>query len=444
MPHALPEDPFQRALSSKDGLGTAIPYRPSHYNIPCRHGPGCKLFEMGECHFYHEPGSPPLRLEGMKDGLSDPVVLSAFDSVDTTFQWYSVQNVETLASFNVLKDGRLAVPGVSLRLFRSPVGSQLTELGLPPVLRRPESDIFFSKSDHYLRFPPRPEFPKFDPFLRALDVLRPDLDPSSLSVVTTAGCLRRITDFLSHGRRTERLDLEFRHGALFLGRWEGDSALHTYIGYGKQFEEEVQRYSPGLKGSVSSHIVARYEMGGLKLGVQVEVDAFECKCHSHAKALSNREVPRANRRLSGGRFDALADAPGEGEVDDGVLRVGTQLPLSCAVEIKTRGRNAKGPGPFAQLYFQQTPRVFLAIRDGQQFQRGSMGMLDERNELQVWEAKNQALLGRVAALLKRLRREAERRAGDDGVCKLGLVLEGGGNGRAILYAREGEDLVSDI
>lgn len=233
-----------------------------------------------------------------------------------------------------------------------------------------------------------------------------------------------------------------------MGRWDGDALLQTYLGYGKQFEEGVQRYSPGLKGSVSSHIVARYEMGGLKLGVQVEVDAFECKCHSHSKVLSNREAPRASKRLSGGRFDALADVPDEDseeEAEDGVLRVGTQLPLSCVVEIKTRGRTTRAEYPFLpQLYFQQTPRVFLAIRDGQRFRRGSMRMLDERKELQLWEGENQVLLGTVVALLKRLRSEAERRAGGDGVCKMGLVLEGGPEGSAILYGREGKDLVSDI
>lgn len=315
------------------------------------------------------------------------------------------------------------------------------------MLRRPESDIWFPKSDFQTPRLPGAEFPKFDPLLRALDVLQPDLDLSSLSVITTAGCLRRIAAFLSHRPRTERLDIEFRQGTLFMGRWEGDTLLQTYLGYGKQFEEGVQRYSPGLKGSVSSHIVARYEMGGLNLGVQVEVDSFECKCHSHSKVLSNRESPRANRRLSGGRFDVLADAPDEDdeeEAEGGILRVGMQLPLSCAVEIKTRGRNTTEHSYIPQLYFQQTPRVFLAIRDGQRFRKGSMGMLDERKRLQLWEAENQVLLGNVIVLLKMLRSEAERRAGGDGVCKMGLVLEGGAGGRAILCGRGGDGLVSDI
>lgn len=317
------------------------------------------------------------------------------------------------------------------------------------MLRRPDSDLIFQTSDGALPSTTSRELPIFDRLLRALHILQPDLDPSSLSVITTAGCLRRIAAFLSHRPMTERLDIEFRHGTLFVGRWESDELYRLHVGYGKQFEKAVRRYSPGLEATVSSHIVARYEMGGLRMGVQVEVDAFECKCHSHSKVLSNREAPRANKRHSGGRFDALADIVDDddddaGEAEDGILRVGTLLPLSCAVEIKTRRRKAAAEYSYIpQLYFQQIPRVFVATRDNAKFPKHSMEIRDERKELRRWEAENQVLLGRLVTLLKRLRSEAERRAKSDGLCKMALVLKGGPGGTAVLYTREGDDLISD-
>lgn len=312
------------------------------------------------------------------------------------------------------------------------------------MLRRPTSDMFFKTPDSELPSSPAPQTPKFDPLIRALQILQPDLDTSSLAIVTTAGCLRRIAAFFTHSPRAHRLDIELRDGTLFMGRWEGDALLHKFFGYGKQFEEGVRRHAPWLGGSESSHLVVGYEMGGLRMGVQIEVDAFDCKCHSHARLLSTRETPRAKKRLLGGRFDVLSDASDEDpadEEDDGVLKVGTQLPLSCAVEIKTRTRDSAADYPYLpQLYFQQISRVFFAVRDGNRFRTGSMGMRDERRALRAWEAENQALLGKVVALLKWVRKEAERRG--DG-CKMVLVFRGHGGG-AVLYERDGGRLVSDV
>ena len=290
-----------------------------------------------------------------------------------------------------------------------------------------------------------PETPKFNPLLRALRILQPNFNPSSLPLITTAGCLRRITTFLTRGPRTERLDLELRAGTLFVGRWESDELLDRHMGYGKQFEGGVQRYGPGLAGSASSHIVAGYEIGGLQMGVQVEVDAFECDCHSHARLLARHgEDSVAKKRLSGGRFDILSGVEDEEEDDaaESMTRVGAQLPLACAVEIKTRRRTNEADYPYLpQLYFQQTPRVFFAVRDGRFFRRGSMEMRDETDELVKWEGANQRLLGRLVALLKMIMAEARKRG--DG-CKMALVLEGGPEGRAVLYGRQGEELVSDL
>lgn len=118
MPHKIHlKDPFQGGSSwhippkaitvSPDGL--------TKYDRPCRHGPSCVFLKMGECFYRHEPSAPSVRLQLMMEGLSAPTTLPAFGAVDTTFQWYGIRGVETLASFNVFKDGRLAIPGMSIR-----------------------------------------------------------------------------------------------------------------------------------------------------------------------------------------------------------------------------------------------------------------------------------------------------------------------------------------
>lgn len=81
------------------------------HNIPCRHGASCKYLARDHCHFRH-PGTPP-PVELMTADLSpEPVALPAFGDVDTSARW-GIQGTEVLSGFNVLEDGRLAVPGKS-------------------------------------------------------------------------------------------------------------------------------------------------------------------------------------------------------------------------------------------------------------------------------------------------------------------------------------------
>lgn len=331
------------------------------------------------------------------------------------------------------------------------------------------SDISFENRDED-NTPSLPRTPKFDPLFRALKVTRPDISLSDFDIVTTAGCLRRITAFLSYRPRSERLDVEFRGGTLFMGRWEGDPLLCKHNGFGSQFERMVTRYGKGLEGSASYHLVVGYELGRLKMGLQIEVDTFQCKCHwppglklpkgapgervqSGGKENTTSGTLVKKRPVSSPRFDILSslDALSLNDRSDGVLRIGTVLPLSCAVEIKTRKKNSTMDNPYnAQLYFQQMHRVFRAMHDGERFRRGDMAFIDERRKLKAWEGRNQVLLGRLVALLRRVREEAVKKVGEEGTCKMALVLSIGGGDRgreswkASLHERDGEALVSEV
>ena len=339
------------------------------------------------------------------------------------------------------------------------------------MLQIPKSDVLFENPDEDTS-PTRslpPLTPKFDPLSRALRITRPDISLSDFDLVTTAGCLRRIASFLSYYPQPERLDVEFRGGTLFMGRWEGDPLLNKHHGYGRQFEKKVTRLGEGLERSVSCHLVAGYELGGMKMGVQIEVDAYQCKCHwppglqppkgaPGEKRQDPSGAPGGKRRASSGRFDILSldtlslDAePPQNEAPDGILRLGTPLPLSCAVEIKTRQANSFIDCLYLQqLYFQRTHRVFLGIHDSERFQKKDMDFPDKWRGMKAWEKRNPVLLGLLVALLRRVRGEAVKRVGEEGVCKMALVLSIGegvrerGSWKAVLDERDGEALVSEI
>ena len=100
----------------------------SKSKIPCRHGPKCLHLQAEECVFFHEPGPPPERMRKMTAGLSDPMTLPAFTGKVNPFEGVGIQKVEMLASFSVLEDERLAVPGMSLFPFTFPYSPGDAEL----------------------------------------------------------------------------------------------------------------------------------------------------------------------------------------------------------------------------------------------------------------------------------------------------------------------------
>ncbi|PKS10293.1 hypothetical protein jhhlp_002044 [Lomentospora prolificans] len=428
----------------------------------CIFGYGCWYMARGECKWIHTREEQYLAARTMMEkGLFDPMILKTANAKETAFgDWVGIKNVEVIASFSCLRGGEIAVPG------------------LPPAFVRPTSRVDFDTRDMHLRKinphskPAEP--PKFQPLAQALRFRRPDLSlVAGFQIVTTAGCLRRLTDFLYHGNNREfdsaqRIDIEVRENTLFMGRWEGDVRNHIHTGYGKQFEYRVTSFNtfPELKDTVSSHIAMAYEMGDLKMVVQAEIDAICCKCHTSSKV--PWENPEAfappQRRISGGRYDVLSlDTGNEGEeptygtetiTKEGtkILHVGREVDLSCCVEIKTRIEKAwsRPSSDFmTQLYFQRASKVFLALHKNGTFQPKDMWEWDATNAVRKWEADNQALLARLVKLLEDIKARAmaaANRAG--GQCKMALVLGKGGpavrggmrkNWNATLFLREDRD-----
>lgn len=294
--------------------------------------------------------------------------------------------------------------------------------------------------------------------LRAVDILRPDVSATDFHVATTAGCLKRLAHFLLRRDRPERLDVEYRDGTLFLARWAGDVWSHVYLGFGKQFEDDVRRFDVlrgPLQASTSSHAVVACELGdGVRALVQAEVDAIHCACHAPSRLWAlNREksasptpaspAAAGHGRRSSGRYDVLSlDTDGGDDDDDdaarGVVRAGVEVGLECGVEIKTCAKKNTGYDFLAQLYFQQVGKLFLATYDQSGFRRGDMVLRDVADRTVAWEAENQVMLARLVALLKDVRsRTREVADAEGGVCRMALVLgdDGSGEWRAVLYQR---------
>jgi hypothetical protein len=322
-------------------------------------------------------------------------------------------------------------------------------------------------------------FPKFthsfEPLLRSVEIMQPELNIFNLAdVVSNAGNLRKLFELLANTTwMLDRYDVEVRGNTLLLSRWNGDPDLKHSYGRGCGFERETCRYAPGddpaVQRSASHHRVLTYNLGGLQFVVQAEVDSYSCACHqpeepsTPIKTDLTREkhdldmphplpspptdftLPTAFSALTLGDpasspiFTpamlpfALPPSPPPTTTPSPTLRihhVGRHVPADCLVEIKTQ--NGQGPPRFShepQLYFGHRRKLYVAKHTKGVFKAGrKIKVEDKETELRDWEAREQATLQKLAALLV-LVRNGVQVLGPSVVGGMSLVCESDGSGR---------------
>jgi hypothetical protein len=315
----------------------------------------------------------------------------------------------------------------------------------------------------------------FEPLLRSIQVMQPDLDIfSATDVISNVGNLRKLFDVIyNRSWGTERCDVDIRGNTLLLSRWNGDPNLALSLGCGSGFERETCRYPPEedpvLQRSLSHHRVLSYRFADLQLVVQAEVDAYHCACNHttpppdlvpvtpvHVKRQSDPSPVPLGRRPGHRRtsskssarkspslqFAALAlDDPGDSPgftppcpttSPSSTLRIhhtGRHIPAPCLIEIKTR--NARSPALAtneAQLYFSQRRKLYLARHEQGLFTPGpELSVEDMEQKLREWEGDQQATLRKLAGLLRLVRDRVKVLRGQ-GVERVSLVCECDGTG----------------
>ncbi|KAK5655301.1 hypothetical protein OQA88_5868 [Cercophora sp. LCS_1] len=234
----------------------------------CRHGENCFYNQDGKCFFWHPPADRQARTAAVLCGLE---YLETLD-LDTLAvdQDVCIEDESDLASFNKLSKDEIIVPGSPP--FLHPL-TRCTEV--KSDTHNPDVNTGFHKYEH-----------AFEPLLQSVRVMNPRLNIFDIAeVVSNASNLRKLFHFFKNGHHlTERYDLEWRRGALFISKWFDDPSLQSSMGYGASFEKVTCRYDsrldhPLLRISTSHHRVVRYKFAGIDCVVQSEVDAYCCGCN---------------------------------------------------------------------------------------------------------------------------------------------------------------------
>ncbi|KAJ9611742.1 hypothetical protein H2200_004926 [Cladophialophora chaetospira] len=255
-----------------------------------------------------------------------------------------------------------------------------------------------------------------EPLFRSLAVMQPDLSMREFDIVTDSNCLRKLLRFVTLAvDRSFRIDVQVQGGVIFFGRWE-PAIKHTilgqyHIGFGHNFRKAMTLFDDGLQDSSGHYRVVRYSIGGLRCLVRYE--AGGCTGAGEAPTKRNISGDSGNTDDLPDTLNSMSIATPRTEAKDSVqvLNKGRVVPTSSIMEIKTRTarRKQKMDEVIPQLWFEQTPKIFVGYHVSGKFEEIQKILMKE--EFQRWEESQQARLRQLVDLLKKLKEVVLRTKG---------------------------------
>jgi hypothetical protein len=281
--------------------------------------------------------------------------------------------------------------------------------GLPFRVSKDEGTFFIDQNS--ARCPEHPA----DALFRSLAVMRPDFSMQDVDLVTDRNCLRKLLRFVSQNvDKSFRIDINIVGGVMIFRRWEEETRQTVlgsqHIGYGYGFDAASTAFDPELRGSCGHHRVVRYRLGGLHCVLRFEANSY---CNDSAGIppptdSESKEKPAPDVDLLE-KLQTLSLSPDDKRDTESVevIHSGRVVPLSSVVEIKTRSIkrlfHLKDVTP--QLWFSQTPHLYLGYHDGGKFERVDKFSMSE--EYTRWEGEHQGQILKLVSLIKKLKNVVE-------------------------------------
>ncbi|KAL4249380.1 hypothetical protein ABKN59_006919 [Abortiporus biennis] len=278
----------------------------------------------------------------------------------------------------------------------------------------------------------------------AIDVLQgeegaEEIDWSKVDIVTGRNSLRQLLRWVNGEERGGevrdfRIDTHLAgKKTILLDRWEARTLERPgeFTGYGHNFEEVSTKPVAGCEGAVGNHRIIKYDFDGMTIVVSFEVDAFleSEKADKPKPTQSPGEVDDLSNLLSGLAVSSSlpqSQLPEDSPGDIKVIRAGCTVAQEDIVEMVTRSqRNAANfdwDHVYPQVFFSQTPHLFLAIHN--------RGVFEEVQKEVLGSPKMKSVERNLETGLKKLRSALETIQN--------LVIDHGKNGWLTLICQEGE------
>ncbi|KAK0448474.1 uncharacterized protein EV420DRAFT_1275698 [Desarmillaria tabescens] len=270
------------------------------------------------------------------------------------------------------------------------------------------------------------------PILVAVDkmVVRSDVSPISIDwpsvdYITDRNGLRKLLEWVSGKKQSFRIDLQLAGKKTVLcNRWEPQSRLKVFDGYGYNFEDAVTSAAPGCeRSSGGHHRVITYDLCGLTMVVRFEVDACHVPHDAPSTSTDFLSAQLASMALS---KSTTSTHTVDQRTSLTVISTGKPIPNESVIELTTRKGNDSGirlRNKYPQLYFSQTPELIIGLHHNGRFTDVQRKTMESLTSL---EDSLQRRLGALGQALSDIQ---------------DLVVQSGTEGRLSLVGRDKELLV---
>lgn len=237
-----------------------------------------------------------------------------------------------------------------------------------------------------------------------------------MSEIDVFGCGNTIGSLLSFAgdeERTFRFGVEYIGSSLFLVRKTNSpkETIDDVRGYGHSFPEAYTVWERDVKGSASHQRIIKYDFAGLKCFVRSESDGYLPDLVDHEESTSDEKYEKLED-FSSNTNQLLALALGLQTPSTSsnltLQRAGKPIPQQALFDLKTRAIKSKRPGGISvddflhRLWVNQTPNFILAFHTYGRFEQRDIHIIDVRQKVVEWEAKNKTRLSKLGALLHKL------------------------------------------
>ncbi|KAK0199533.1 hypothetical protein DFS33DRAFT_1400594 [Desarmillaria ectypa] len=290
------------------------------------------------------------------NGLNaDPIASLTVPSVDG--KNVAIKDPKYIGSYNWVDSPSptILVPG-SPRIWRNKS---------TPFTICPDSGKHFCDQNGY-RLPSTPLLPilvAVDKIVARSDASAISIDWPSVDFITDRNGLRKLLEWVSGKKQSFRIDLQLAGSKTVLcNRWEPQSRLKVFGGYGYNFEDAVTRAAPGCeRSSAGHHRIVTYDLCGLTMVVRFEVDA----CHvPHGIPSTSTDFLSAQLASMDPSESATSTHTVDPRTTLTVVPTGKPVANESVIELTTRkvGNSIRLKDKYQQLYFSQTPELIIDVQ----------------------------------------------------------------------------------
>ncbi|KAJ6016511.1 hypothetical protein N7540_011102 [Penicillium herquei] len=344
-----------------------------------------------------------------------------------------ITKVEHLSSYNWIESSSptIAVPGC------------------PPLWSPPQTPLKVAKDSGLIYIAQNafrhPECP-LEPLIRSLYIEQPSYDIQQVDLITDRNNIRKLLSFINNdlgdAAKAFTIEVEVIGSTAIFCRAETEThrfiGRYEFRGHGHEFEKAFTESQ--VPGSTGHHRIISYDLGGLKMMVRYETDAYieeVSNSRTRSPGIENKNLSSLmdNLSLSESQHKDQYNLTVNSKLT--VLEKGHKVPIRSTLEIKTRvsHRPLNIQEVLPQLWVSQTPKLIRGYHTGGIF--GTPEVEDVTCHIAEWEQNHVNDIRRLISLLKEIMKVVTENGG------MAVIKHDGQSDSLTVWKRDGSSMLPE-